>query len=42
MLVYCGSSLLSVCGQVQLTTGGDLKALKADKELFQEVTSIVP
>ena len=40
MPVYCGSSLLSICGQVLLTTGGE--TVNTDKELLLEVASIVP
>ena len=32
MPAYCGPSLLSVCGQVLLATGGE--AVNADKELL--------
>ena len=40
MPVYYGSSLLSICGQVLLTTGGE--AVNADNELLLEVGAIVP
>ena len=40
MPVYRGSSLLSICGQVLLTTGGE--AVNADNELLLEVAAIVP
>ena len=40
MPVYHGSSLLSICGQVLLTTGGE--AVNADNELLLEVSAIVP
>ena len=40
MPVYHGSSLLSTCGQVLLTTGGE--AVNADNELLLEVASFVP
>ena len=40
MPVYHGSSLLSICGQVLLTTGGE--AVNADNELLLEVAAIVP
>ena len=40
MPVYRGSSLLSICGQVLLTTGGE--AVNADNELLLEVASFVP
>ena len=40
MPVYHGSSLLSICGQVLLTTGGE--AVNADNELLLAVAAIVP
>ena len=40
MPVYRGPSLLSICGQVLLTTGGE--AVNADNELLLEVASFVP
>ena len=40
MPVYLGSSLLSICGQVLLATGGE--AVNADNELLLEVASFVP
>ena len=40
MPAHCGSSLLSICGQVLLTTGGE--AVNADKELLQGVVFTVP
>ena len=40
MPAYCGSSSLSICGQVLLATGGE--AVNADNELLLEVDSFVP
>ena len=40
MPVYRGSSLLFICGQVLLTTGGE--AVNADNELLLDVASFVP
>ena len=40
MPVYRGSSLLSICGKVLLTTGGE--AVNANNELLLEVASFVP
>ena len=40
MPVYRGSSLLSICGQALLTTGGE--AVNADNELLLEAASSVP
>ena len=40
MPAYRGSSMLSICGQVLLATGGE--AVNADNELLLEVASFVP